>query len=172
MNERTMKVLQLLALIFGLVIFANSQINNKSILSGNVYDANGSVIVKAKVTAINQKSEKVETVTTYDGVYTLNLAFNRFNSSAKYDIIVEMAGFKKSVIKDFVFIPSQFGKMHLDIALNSEVTAPCGYGGDLCLESQIVENTKEKVQNTILQKPLAELPKKRNKTKRKINKIK
>jgi hypothetical protein len=28
-----------------------------------------------------------------------------------------MNGFKKSVIKDYVFVPSQFGKMRLDITL-------------------------------------------------------
>ncbi|MGI8640038.1 MAG: carboxypeptidase-like regulatory domain-containing protein [Pyrinomonadaceae bacterium] len=98
----------------------NEQIN--STLSGTVYDANGSVIVKAKVTAINQKGEKFEVLTNEEGIYSLNLLFNQYNSSfdfteARYDIIVEMMGFKKSVTKDFVFIPSQFGKMQLDIGL-------------------------------------------------------
>ena len=93
-----------------------------SVLTGIVYDANGSVIVGAKVTAINQKRRKFEALTNEEGVYSLALAFNSYNSSsdfieAKYDITVEMNNFKKSITKDFVFVPSQFGKMQLDVAL-------------------------------------------------------
>jgi hypothetical protein len=114
-----MKVLQIIALIFGLTVFAAAQ---KSILSGIVYDANGSVIFKAKVTAINQKGERFDALTEDDGIYTLSLPFNQYAPSinfqeAKYDIVVEMNGFKKSVTKDFVFVPSQFGKMQFDIGL-------------------------------------------------------
>ena len=167
---KIMKSFQVLVLIFGLAVFANSQKSDESILSGTVYDANGSVVVRAKVIAINQKEEKVETVTNDEGIYTLNLAVNRNNSSAKYDIIVETAGFKKSVTKDFVFVPPQFGKMQLDIALEAPISEPCGYGGDLCLESQVMENTKQEVQNTILQRPLEKLPEEQNNNKRKNNK--
>lgn len=111
--------------MFGLAIFAHSQTNNKSILSGTVYDANGSVVVKAKAAAINQKGEKFEASTNDEGIYSLNLPFNKYDASynfkeAKYNIIVEMNGFKKSIIKDFVFVPSQFGKMQLDIGLEIE----------------------------------------------------
>jgi len=123
-----MKVLQILILIFGLSVFANSQTTNESMLSGTVYDANGSVIPEAKVTAINRKGEKVESVTSEEGIYTLNLPFNKYNSSfgftvVKYDIIVEAIGFKKSMTKDFAFIPSQLGKMQLDIGLDVAVSA-------------------------------------------------
>ncbi len=48
-----MKILQILVLIFGLVVCANSQTTDKAILSGIVYDANGSVFIKARVKAIN-----------------------------------------------------------------------------------------------------------------------
>ncbi|CAN5609571.1 hypothetical protein BH18ACI1_BH18ACI1_03720 [soil metagenome] len=66
-----MKILQILVLIFGLVVCANSQTTDKSILSGIVYDANGSVIIKARVKAINEKGEKFETVTNDEGIYVL-----------------------------------------------------------------------------------------------------
>lgn len=140
-----MKVLQILFLILGLSVFANSQTNNKSTLSGIVYDANGSVVVRVKVTAVNQKGEKVETVTNDEGIYTLNVPFNQvkaFSPVFKYDIIVDAAelGFKKSITKEFVFIPSQFGKMQLDIALEAGYSVSCDSAD--CLESPIVEEKK------------------------------
>ena len=60
-----MKILQNLVLIIGLAICVNAQ---KTTLTGTVYDANGAVIVKSKVTAVNQKGEKFEAVTNEDGV--------------------------------------------------------------------------------------------------------
>ncbi len=45
-----MKILQILVLILGLVTFANAQ---KAVLSGTVYDGNGSVVTEVKITAIN-----------------------------------------------------------------------------------------------------------------------
>ncbi len=58
--------------------------------------------------------------------------------------------------------------MLFDIALDAKNLEPCGYAGTDCLESPTVKNTKGKVQNKIQQKPLEKLPKKQNKTKRKI----
>src|SRR5688572_7508916 len=114
-----MKIFQIIFLIIGLTVCASAQ---KSVLSGTVYDANGSVVTNAKVSAFNQKGEKFETRTNDEGVYTLNLPFNQYLNStdfreAKYNILVEANGFKNSITKDFVFIPSQFGKMRLDIGL-------------------------------------------------------
>ena len=117
-----MNFLRILFLILGAVILTYSQTDKKSVLTGIIYDANGAVIAEAKVTAVNQKGEKIETLTDEGGVYWLILIVNPYNSSfdfkeAKYDITVEMNGFKKAIIKDYVFVPSQFGKMQLDIAL-------------------------------------------------------
>ncbi len=117
-----MKFLQILVLILGLVLCANSQPKDKSILSGTVYDADGSVVVQAIVNAVNEKGEKFETLTNQEGVYSLTLPFNRYDrtpyfTEAKYDIVVEVNGFKKSITKSFIFVPSQFGKMQLDIGL-------------------------------------------------------
>lgn len=99
-------------------------IKNISILSGTIYDANGAIVVNAKVTAVSKKGEKYEAFANDDGIYWLNLPFNKYDTEsassfreAKYDIIVEMDGFKRSVTNDFVFVPSQFGKLQLDIAL-------------------------------------------------------
>ena len=90
---------------------------------------------------------------------------------AKFEIVVDLEyrGFEKFYIKDFKFTPAYSGKMFFDIALDTKISVPCGYAGADCLESPIIETSKEKVQNKILKKPLVELPKKRNKNKRKIN---
>ena len=170
-----MKILQILVLIFGLTGFATAQ---NAILSGTVYDATGALIPKVKVTAINEKGEKVESLTNNNGVYSLSLPFNLYDSKtssanfkiAKFEIVVDLEnrGFEKFVVKDFKFIPAYSGKMFFDIALDSRNPEPCGYAGADCLESPLVENTEEKVQNKVLQRPLEKLPKEQNKNKRKI----
>lgn len=115
-----MKILQTLALIIGLAVFANAQ---KTTLSGTVYDANGAVIVKSKVTAIDQKGGKFETLTNDEGVYTLNLTYNPYEPVfsyrlAKYDITVEAVGFEKFTLKDFKVTGKYTEKMRLDFALD------------------------------------------------------
>lgn len=169
-----MKILQILFLVLGFTVLTNAQ---KSILTGTLYDATGAVIPKEKVTAINEKGEKFEALTNEDGVYSLSLPFNSYEAKkptpdfrvAEFEIVVDLEyrGFEKLSIKDFKFVPAYSGKMFFDIALDSRNLEPCGYAGADCLESPVVENTKEKVQNKILQRPLEQLPKKQNKTKRK-----
>lgn len=95
----------------------------KSTLTGNVYDANGSLIVKAKITAINEKGEKFEAVTNDEGTYHLYLPFNPYHSKiefkvARYEITVVKEGFEKNSVKDFKFVPSSKSKMYLDFALD------------------------------------------------------
>ncbi len=70
---------------------------NSSVLSGIVYDANGAVIVGAKVIATNEKGEKFQTLTNEEGVYVLNLSFNSYDSKtsfnfrmAKYEVVVDL----------------------------------------------------------------------------------
>ncbi len=118
-----MKILQILVLCLGLTVFINGQTKDKSILSGNVYDANGALIVGAKVTAINGKGEKFETITDDQGIYVLNLPFNLYNPKpdfnvSKYEIAVSKEGFERNFIKDFKFVPSSKSKMILDFALD------------------------------------------------------
>ncbi len=116
-----MKILQTLGLILGLAVFANAQ---KTILSGTVYDANGARIVKSKVTAVNQKGEKLETFTNDEGIYTLNLTYNPYQPGsfsyrlAKYDITVEAFGFENFTLKDFKVTGGYNDKMQLDFALD------------------------------------------------------
>lgn len=118
-----MKFLQISVLIFITSFFVNAQTSPKAILSGNIYDENGSLIVNAKITAINEKGENFETLTNKVGMYVLNLPFNFYRSSndfkiAKFDIAVTKEGFEKTFIKNFKFVPSSEGKMNLDIALD------------------------------------------------------
>ena len=116
-----MKVLQILSLILSLAVFANAQ---KTVLTGNVYDAYGALIVKSKVTAVNQKGEKFEAFTNEDGAYTLNLPYNEYQPAnvgfriAKYDLIVEAHGFEKFTLKDFKVVGQYVDKMRLDFALD------------------------------------------------------
>lgn len=115
-----MKSLQLLVLIFLLASIANAQ---KANLTGSVYDANGSVITKAVVIAVNEKGERFGTLSNGEGVYVLELPYNPYSSGtadfklAKYEIIVESNGFEKFVLKDFKFVNSTRGKMFLDFVL-------------------------------------------------------
>ena len=115
-----MKVLQVLTLIFGLTIFANSQ---TSILSGSVYDAYGALIIGAKIVAVNERFEKFESFTDDKGEYKLNLPFKRYDSTgnfkvSKYILKVEAKHFEPFEIKDFKFVPSYKGQMNLDFALD------------------------------------------------------
>ena len=171
-----MKVFQVLFLIFAFSVFANAQ---KSILTGSVYDANGAVIVKAKVAAIDQKGERFEAETNDEGIYILNLPFYSYDTKksadfriAKYEIVVDVTnrGFEKFILIDFKFVPSYTGKMNLDIALDTLNPEPCGYGGAGCLNQGLIKNEITNTSDKILQKPLGKLPKAQNKKKRK-NKI-
>ncbi len=106
-------------MVLGLAVFADAQ---KAILSGNVYDALGALIIGAKVTATNESGEKFEAVTNDKGIYILNLPFNSHSSNlkykiAKYDILVEQKHFENFLLKDFKFIPSPKNKIHLDFGL-------------------------------------------------------
>lgn len=168
-----MKILQVLVLIFGLAITVISQTNYTTVLSGTVYDANGAVIPKTIIKATNEKGEKFETETDDEGLYVLNLPYNKYDTKtttdfrvASYEIIVDLTdrGFEKFVLKDFKLVPSYLGKMNLDIALDTD-NSNCGAGG--CIQSEPVEPSNPQISDKILQKPLEELPKDQNKTKRK-----
>ncbi len=171
-----MKILQILVLIVCSTVFANAQ---KAILTGTLYDAGGAVIPKAKVTAVNEKGETFVTETNDEGIYSLSLSYNNYDSKtasvnfkiSKYEIIVDLEnrGFEKRIIKDFKFIPAYSEKMLFDIALDTKNPEPCGYAGADCLQETTVETEKPKLSDKILQKPLETLPKAKN-NKRKNNK--
>jgi hypothetical protein len=90
-------------------------------LTGTVFDAYGSVVVGAKVMARDTAGSYFETLTNDEGIYILTLPFNKYGplnaTEARYDIVIEKSGFLESVIRGFVFIPSNTGKMNLDIGL-------------------------------------------------------
>lgn len=116
-----MKILFLFAL-FGFSVVANSQTPTETTtLTGHVYDANGSVIVNATVSAIDQKKQKFETRTNADGLYKLKLPFSPYVSSdhkfnvAKYDVSVIADFFERSVLNNFKVVR---GNMQLDVALD------------------------------------------------------
>ncbi|HMU32503.1 MAG TPA: carboxypeptidase regulatory-like domain-containing protein [Pyrinomonadaceae bacterium] len=113
-----------LSLAIGLSVVAQTSVVTSK-LKGTVYDAQGSVVVKAKVTAVNPSKKKFETFSDENGEYEIALPYNKYDSSRKfeeavYDISVESPGFTTTVIKSYVFIPSQFGMMQLDLALRLE----------------------------------------------------
>lgn len=169
-----MKILQILVFIFVFIFVANAQ---NALLNGTIYDATGALVTSAKVVAVSENGKEFETETDENGNYSLNLPYKIFDNKsstrfriAKYEIIVDLEnrGFEKYILKDFKFVPSTLGKMFLDIALDSKISEPCGYGGADCLESQEVKSTKgTTVQNKILRKSSEQLSKKENKTKRK-----
>ena len=122
MGSRALAVLCILFVFFGQAISQKS-----SELSGTVYDPYGAVVVGAKVTALATDGKKFLAVTDDRGVYRLTLPYNPYVSApefriSRYDLVVESLGFRRSETKGYAFIPSQFGKMTLDIGL--EVLGP------------------------------------------------
>ena len=116
-----MKNLFLVLFLLTISLSTVAQTKDTSKLSGTIYDAKGSVVVDAKITAAG-RGKVFTTVSNQEGVYVLTLPFIRYQPSQtfkqiSYDISVESPGFKRSETKNYVFIPSQFGKMYFDIAL-------------------------------------------------------
>jgi hypothetical protein len=170
-----MKILRIFILICWFVVICKAQ---KAVLIGTVYDANGAVIVNAKITAINQIGEKFEAFTNTEGAYILKLPFKVYYSQdtsnfriSTYEIVADAVGFERFVLKNFKFVPVWNLKMNLDIALDvgNQDHEPCGYGGagELCLTRTPIETNNSKPSNKILLKPLERLPKRKNKNKRK-----
>ena len=116
------------AILFFLLLSAAHALGQQagsSELTGTVYDPYGAVVVGAKVTAVAADGKKFTTVTNDEGSYRLTLPYQSYFASrkfkmSKYDVIVESLGFRRSETKGYAYIPSQFGKMTLDIALEVE----------------------------------------------------
>lgn len=136
------------------------QINQKINLSGIVYDANGAVIVKAKVKVTNKNNESFETETNDEGVYSLKLLPD------SYEIEFVQSGFKKKLFKNFKVVNSTYGKINQDIVLDIIDDTNCGAGG--CIQRDTIDKMpSQETSNKISQRPLEELPKAQNKTNRK-----
>jgi hypothetical protein len=111
------------------------------VLSGTVYDANGAVLVNARITATDETGRKFETVTNAKGVYELNLPYKNYEQQTdfrmtKYGIAASHEYFETYVLKNFYIVPAYKGKMMLDLALNLAQTENCGVGGCIQLESR------------------------------------
>ena len=124
-----MKVLNVIFWLLATSLALGAQTSNTSKLTGTIYDPNGAVVVGAKITAVGS-GKTFSAVSGNDGVYLLVLPFSPYDLSrgykmSRYDITVESPGFKRSETKGYAFMPSQFGKMYLDIALD------VGYVSDL-----------------------------------------
>jgi hypothetical protein len=103
----------------------NSSFEYLSELKGTIFDGNGSVVPSAKVRAKDVKGRAFSTVANEAGEYSLELPYNRYVPSggppeAKYTVTVEQTGFAKTII-EYIFVPSQFGSMRLDIGLAVKV---------------------------------------------------
>ena len=166
-----MKSLVVVICLFVATVVVNAQSEDRAILAGTVYDANGAVVSGAKVVATDAKGENFETTTSSEGEYLLNLPFNKYYSSpifteAKYQIAVNAIGFKVAMIKDFVFIPTYSGKMQLDVGLEiakyvDKIECPLA-------EPSLVETSDTKINESmkISARPLLKEPTKINKKKK------
>lgn len=110
-----MKVLQILALMFVFYVVAgNAQTitdrSEKSILSGTVFDEQGAVIQRAKITFTNQAGNEFIVLSNDDGVYKIEL------NEGKYKIEFSKEGFQNSVID--VYKLAFKTNMQLDISLD------------------------------------------------------
>jgi hypothetical protein len=120
-----MRIYILVLVLIASAVITSAQTKDISKLTGIVYDPVGSVIVGAKVTAISADGkDSFIAKTDENGNYTLLLPYTPWNMKSGlagdekvYDITVESQGFQRTSIKEFVFIPSQFGQMRLDFGL-------------------------------------------------------
>ena len=91
-----MKILQILALIFGLGICANAQNTEKIfVLSGTVYDSVKAVIPATKLIAKNNDGRIFRVISNDEGVYKIELPFG------KYTLEFNRDGFKNYIVKNF-----------------------------------------------------------------------
>ena len=148
-----MKVLQILVLMCGLVVSLNAQ---KASLSGTVTDKQGALIPNAKVEAKNLQGKIISARTNDGGQYQLELI------EGEYNIEITLTPFDKFSLSNYWVIY----KMQLDVALQCK---NCEIIKHDLEPTQTIQTEKTKTSDNILQRPLEELPKKQNKTKRKIN---
>jgi hypothetical protein len=109
-----MKVLQILLLVIGLSIVVSGQnvsaYSEKSTLTGNVFDEQGSVITNAKISFTNKSGKTFESLTGENGAFRIEL------NEGKYKIVVSRLGFATYKLLDYKVAFKT--KMHLDFALD------------------------------------------------------
>lgn len=100
----------------------DASIQEYSRLSGRIFDAQGSVIDKVSLSFVSGDTT-FQSETDSSGSYSVELPFrryqpgNRFFAEARYKIVAKKTGFKQRVVEEYIFVPSQFGEMQLDLAL-------------------------------------------------------
>jgi hypothetical protein len=109
-----MKFLQICVLTLGLFVFVNNaqtitDRSEKSVLSGTVFDEQGAVIQRAKITFTNQAGMEFIVLSNDDGIYKIEL------NEGKYKIEFSQEGFQTSIID--VYKLAFKTKMQLDISL-------------------------------------------------------
>ena len=87
-----MKVLQILVLVLGLVVFANAQ--NKSRFCGTITDEYKDVISNATVKGESNEGNKFNVNTDSDGNFDLEIF------DGLYKILIKADGFKKVIMKN------------------------------------------------------------------------
>lgn len=159
-----MKSILLLILIFGFYVFANSQNETKTTkLTGVVFDLTGAIIINAKVSAFDKDGKVYQSKSDSDGRYELILP------PGKYDIQFQLDGFKAKKYQNFQLVDSTYGKIFQDVVLEGENPEPCGYSGADCLKTSLVKSKKSQVSDKIVKRNIDLIPKKKSKSKKRIN---
>lgn len=110
-----MKILQLTVLILGLFVFANeaqtiADSSEKFVLSGTVFDGQGAVIQRTKITFTDQSGKEFIALSNDDGFYKIEL------NEGKYKIEFSQDGFQSTIIDTYKLAFK--AKMQLDISLD------------------------------------------------------
>lgn len=126
---RRFLLIPLAALLLGGSAFAQSSTSaqaneQRMILTGAVYDINGSVIVgETKVVASDAAGRKYESAASDEGYYKFELPL------AVYQIEVSAPGFCTARVERFKVVNSTHGKMSLDFVLDVQGTPDKCRGG-------------------------------------------
>jgi hypothetical protein len=136
--------------ILGLNAFAQSQSSPpsgqpKMILTGVVYDLRGSVIVNGTVViAEGVDAKKHETSTNDEGVYKLELPLGL------YKIKVSAPMFCPRQVENYIVVDSTYGKMSLDIVLESAASHAPSCKQEKIIEEQPKRKTRKKSRPVII----------------------
>jgi Carboxypeptidase regulatory-like domain len=91
-----------------------------TILTGTVYDINGSVIVLSRVVAYSLDGKEYDATTNDEGIYKIQVP------SAVYTVVATAPGFCLKRISHFRVVKAASGKMSLDMVLEvADERKPC-----------------------------------------------
>ncbi len=117
-----------LILVFGFSIDVASQTVK---FFGTTFDPNGALVVKATITATDEKKRSVSSYSNEEGQFEINLA------PGIHAVDVSAIGFLAIKLKEFFVVDSTTGKMSMDFVLfGAKYHEPCGVSGADCLPSK------------------------------------